>query len=323
MKKLIALVLSLALACTLLTSCNGGGDKQPAKEYPSKDITLIIPFGAGGGTDALARKLVEIVGSQSDITLIPENKTGGSGAVGMAEGAAAAADGYTVTMTTVEEVLLPLAGLANFKASDFKMIVRVNFDAASLVVRADHPADTLQEFVDYAKSSAEPVSINVSAFPTNYWLCGAMLMEKSGASFNLVEEPDGASAEIQNLLGGHVESIVCTTAEVAQYVASGDFKVLATADSQRNPNFPDIPTFIESGYEIEVGTWRGFVVPKDTDDVVAKLEDVFTKAYESDEFQEFLTTMSFGQGYLNSTDFTTLVEEQTEAYGPVISKYVK
>lgn len=321
MKRFAALLLSLVLAATCLTACGGGG--STAAEYPSKDITLIIPFGAGGGTDALARKLVELVGSQSNITLIPENKTGGSGAVGMAEGAAAAADGYTVTMTTVEEVLLPLAGLANFQASDFKMIVRVNFDAASLVVRADDPANTLQEFIDQAKASAQPVSINVSAFPTNYWLCGAMLTELSGVDFNLVEEPNGASAEIQNLLGGHVDSIICTSAEVAQYVASGDFKVLATADSQRNPNFPDIPTFIESGYEIEVGTWRGFVVPKDTDDaIVAKLEEVFTKAYESDEFKEFLTTMSFGEGYLNSKDFTALVEAQTEAYAPVISKYV-
>lgn len=320
MKRLMAVVLSVAMGCMSLTGCGA----KKAAEYPSKDITMIVPFGAGGGTDALARKLAEIVEKQSGISMIVTNKTGGSGAVGMAEGAAASADGYTVTMTTVEAVLLPLAGLANFKTEDFKGIIRVNFDAAALIVKADNPAATLQEFVDNAKASATPVSVNVSAFPTNYWLCGAMLKEASGADLNLVEEPNGASAEIQNLLGGHVDSIVCTVAEAAQYVNSGEFKVLAVAGNERNQTFPDVPTFKESGFEIEVGTWRGFMVPKDTpDDVVKKLNDVFTSAYESDDFKEFLGTMGFGDGYLNSEDFAALVKEQTEQYGPVISKYVK
>lgn len=318
MKRVLAMIMCMALAVTSLAGCS-----SKKEEYPSKEVKLIVPFGAGGGTDALARKIAEIVEKQSGISMIVENKTGGSGAVGMAEGAAATADGYTVTMTTVEAVLLPLAGLANFKAEDFKGIARVNFDAAALIVRTDNPANTVDEFVENAKGAAAPVNINVSAFPTNYWLCGAMLKELSGVDFNLVEEPDGASAEIQNLLGGHVDSIICTVAEAAQYVESGDFKVLAAASSERNEKFPEIPTFKESGLEIEVGTWRGFMVPKDTDDaIVQTLSEAIKKAYDSDEFKEFLDTMGFGEGYLDAADFATLVKEQTEQYGPIIEQYV-
>lgn len=319
MKRIAAMFMSIVMACLFLTGCGSSS----SEEFPSKEVRLIVPFGAGGGTDALARKLAEIVKNQSGVTMIVENKTGGSGAVGMAEGAAAEPDGYTVTMTTVEVVLLPLAGLANFKADDFKGITRVNFDAAALIVKADNPAGTVEEFVENAKT-AGPVNINVSAFPTNYWLCGAMLKDITGVDFNLVEEPNGASAEIQNLLGGHVDSIICTVAEAAQYVESGDFKVLAVADAKRSETFPDIPTFKESGFDIEVGTWRGFMVPKDTDDAaVAKLNEIFTNAYESDEFKEFLATMRFGDGYLDAAGFADLIKEQTAQYEPVITEYAK
>lgn len=315
-------VMSLVLVALILV-CSFAGCAAKEEEFPSKEITLICPFSAGGGTDALARKLAEIVEAQSGVSVIVTNKTGGSGAVGMAEGAAAKADGYTVTMTTVECVLLPLAELASFQASDFQGIVRVNFDAAALIVSADNPANTLEEFVSNAATASTPAVINVSAFPTNYWLCGAMLADATGVDFNLVEEPDGAAAEIQNLLGGHVDSIVCTMAEAAQYVESGDFKILAVASNERSTMFPDVPTFKESGYEIEVGTWRGFMVPKDTNsEIVAKLDALFTAAYESDEFRAFLETMGFGDGYLNSADFAQLVADQTAQYGPVISQYI-
>ena len=88
-----------------------------------------------------------------------------------------------------------------------------------------------------------------------------MLKEISGANLNLVEEPQ-CGQEIANLLGNHVDAIICTMAEVAQYVASGDFKILAVASGARNKTFPNVPTFNESGYDIEVGTWRGFMVPE-------------------------------------------------------------
>lgn len=321
MKKVLMVLLCLVLVAGM-TFANGTTEKASA-EYPSKNISLIVPFGAGGGTDALARKIAEIVEKQSGVSLIVENKTGGSGAVGMGEGAVAKNDGYTVTMTTVEVVLLPAAGLASFQPSDFRGIIRVNFDPAALIVKTNNPANSLKEYVANARASAKPVNLNVSAFPTNYWLCGAMLKEQSGANFNLIEEPNGAAQEVANLLGGHVDGIICTMAEAAAYVANGDFKFLAVASDNRNPNYPSVPTFNEGGFDIEVGTWRGFMVPDDTDDaVVAKLDGLFTAAYNSTEFQEFLKTMGFGTGYLNSEDFAQLVADQSKQYGPVIAKYI-
>ena len=320
MKKALT-VLCLLLA--MVTVFANGTSESNSAEFPSKNITLIVPFGAGGGTDALARKLAEIVETQTGTTIVIENKTGGSGAVGMAEGAMAKNDGYTVTMTTVEVVLLPAAGLASFKPSDFKGIIRVNFDPAALIVKASDPANDLKEFVENAKNASKPVSINTSAFPTNYWLTAAMLSEQSGVDFNIVEEPSGAAQEVANLLGGHVDSIICTMAEAAAYVESGDFKFIAVASDTRNPNYPEIPTFADEGFDIEVGTWRGFMVPDDTpQDVVSKLDEMFTNAYNSEDFQDFLVRMGFGTGYLNSEDFAALVENQSSQYGPIVAKYI-
>jgi tripartite-type tricarboxylate transporter receptor subunit TctC len=321
MKKVLLSILCLVLA-TGSVFASGAAEKSP-ETFPSRNIDLIVPFGAGGGTDALARKMAEIVRTQSGINMIVQNKTGGSGAVGMGEGAVARKDGYTVTMTTVEVVLLPAAGLASFKPSDFQGIIRINFDAAALVVRADNPANTLQEYVANAKKATRPVTLNVSAFPTNYWLCGAMLKEQSGANINLIEEPSGAAQQIANMLGGHVDGIVCTMAEAAAYVANGDFKFIAVASNERNPNYPNVPTFKEQGFNIEVGTWRGFMVPAGTDGaIVSKLEKAFTDAYNSEEFQTFLKTMGFGTGYLNSADFAKLVADQTAKYTPIIAQYI-
>ena len=287
----------------------------------AEDMRLIVPFGAGGGTDALARKLADIIGQQTGINIIVENKTGGSGAVGMAEGAMAKPDGNTVTMTTVEVVLLPLAGLASFETMDLAPITRVNFDAAALIVGADNKANTLEEFV---ANSDENTIIAVSAFPTNYWLCGTMLAQQSGVNFNVVEDPNGAASEIQSLLGKQVDAIVCTMAEAAQYVKNGDFKFMAVADTVRNANYPEIPTFTECGYDIVVGTWRGFEVPKATPaEKIAELNEIFTNAYNSQDFQDFLATMGFGTGYLNCEDFKALKEAQIEQYGPVVGQFVK
>lgn len=321
MKKGIIFALILVFACSFIFA---NGAQETEASFPDKEIKLICPFGAGGGTDALARKLAEIVKDQNEgVSILVENKTGGSGAVGMGAGAVAKPDGYTVTMTTVEVILLPCAELASFQPSDFQGIIRVNFDPAALIVSADNPANTLQEFIENSKSSDKAVNLNVSAFPTNYWLCGAMLKDKSGANLNLVEEPNGAAQEIANLLGHHVDGIVCTMAEVAQYVESGDFKILAVASDARNKNFPDVPTFNESGCEVEVGTWRGFMVPKDTPTaVVTTLGEMFTKAYDSEEFQAFLTKMGFGAGFLSPEDFATLIENQTAQYKPVIAQYI-
>lgn len=337
MKKSITLLLTLAMLFSLVacgrqnptTEPNAAGnnpssaDGEPVKTaFPEKEITIICPFSAGGGTDALARQLAVLAEDELGQTVIVENKTGGSGAVGMGEGAAAAPDGYTVTMVTVECVLLPAAGLASFTVDDFTPIIRVNFDPAALFVRADSPYQTVEEFLAAAKENPGEVTLMTDAYPAKSWLCGALLQEEAGVVFNIIPEAGGASEQISSLLGGHVEATLITPAEGAAYIESGDLRMLAVAAPEKDASYPDVPTFYDCGYNVEVGTWRGFVVPKDTpSEVVKVLNDAFTAAYERTEMTEFLENTGFGAGYLNSEDFAALLVQQAEQYTPVVKKY--
>ena len=136
---------------------SGQGDKEPA--FPKKDIMVICPWSAGGGTDtilrALARATEPFLGTGINVT----NKTGGGGAVGHGAGINAKADGYTVTMITFEILSLPPQGLVPFTYKDYDLLMRVNMDPAALTVRADAPYDTFEEFVTYAKD--HPGEINI------------------------------------------------------------------------------------------------------------------------------------------------------------------
>lgn len=316
MKKLVALVMGLAMSL----SCAIGG--MAAEAFPEKEITLICPFAAGGGTDALARQIAVLAEEELGESVLVVNQTGGSGAVGMAAGAVADPDGYTVTMVTVECVLLPAAGLASFTADDFTPIIRINFDPAAMFVKADSPYETLEDLLKAAEEKPGEVTLMTDAYPAKSWLTGALLQEEAGVEFNIIPEAGGAAEQISSLLGGHVEATLITPAEGAAYIESGDLRMLAVASDERDANYEDVPTFYDLGYNVEVGTWRGLVVPKDTpEDVVKVLNDAFTAAYEKPEMAEFLASTGFGAGYLNSADFTELLAQQAEQYTPVVEKY--
>lgn len=322
-KRIVSIVLTMILLLAL-TACNQAQAPAPdsqaaAVDFPTKDITIICPFGAGGGTDAMGRKIAEIAQGLFDQNVLVVNKTGGSGAVGMGEGSAARPDGYTITMATVEINLLPLAELATFTLDDFKPVILFNYDADGIFVRADSKYQTLEELIADAKANPGKVSLMVSGFPSHLWMVGAMLQEQADVEFNLIPEAGGAAEQIQSLLGGHVDATIVTVPEGLKYVNSGDFRALVTCEENA---IESVPTFKAKNYDIEVGTWRGLVVPKDTPDhIVNQLSEVFTQVYEDPSMQEFLQSMSFGARYMNSTDFSALIQKENKEYAPIIEKY--
>lgn len=339
MKKAIALILC---AVMLLALCACGSQtapapaEQPASQpaaqpagepegqpaalsFPEKDVTIICPFGAGGGTDALGRVVAEEATKITGKNFLVENKTGGSGAVGMGEGAAAAADGYTVTMITVEVNLLPLAGLASFQPTDLKPILLFNYDADAIFVRADSEYKTLDDLINASKANPGNLNLMTSGFPSHLWLAGAMLNDQSGAGFNIVQESGGAAEQITSLLGGHVDATIITAAEGKPYVESGDFRCLAVCNKG---DIADVPSFEECGYEIVVGTWRGFAVPKDTpQEVCDYLEELFYGISQGEAMKSFLEKMSFGEMTLKSAEFAELIGREYEQFKPIVESF--
>lgn len=311
-----------------LTACGGGGsapassgggaDAKP--NFPTKPVTLIVPYAAGGGTDATARALAKATEKHLGQTITIVNKTGGGGAVGFTEGATAKPDGYTATMVTVELTTLPHLKLTQITYENFKPIAQINFDPSAITVKADAPWNTVQEFFEYAKANPGKVKVGNSG-PGSIWHLAAAAMGKDmGVEFNHVPY-DGAAPAVTALLGGHIDMVPVSPAEVKAHVDAGTLKTLAIVDSKPSEALSGVKTLEElTGVKtLYLGPWRGVVVPKDTpDNVVKVLTDAFMKGAEEAEFKNYMNKSGLGIAIKDSAGFAQLMKESHEAFGKIV-----
>ncbi len=305
MKRIVGTVLSVALLASAAFAA------KPVK-YPTKGITVICPWGAGGGTDAVLRGICKAAEKELGKTITVENKTGGSGAIGHAAIKNAKKDGYTLGMITFELNSLPQQGLIDFTYADYDPLIRVNADAATLTVKADAPYNSVKEFVDYCKKNPGKVSIGNSA-PGSVWHIGAgLLADKTGIVVKHVPF-EGAAGAVTALAGGHIQAVSVSLAEVKSQLDAGNVKVIGIMDEKRPASYPNIKTFKEQGYDITYYTWRGLALPKGVDPAIKKiLVDAFTKAEKDPEFVKMAGNMNLNLAYLNSEDFAKFLKSNYE-----------
>lgn len=283
--------------------------EEPKIEFPTKGVTMIVPWAAGGGTDAVARGLSKAAEDYLGENVTVNNITGGGGAVGFGSGLSAQPDGYTVTMITFELISLPPQGLVPFTYEDYDLLMRVNMDPAALTVHKDAPYDTLEEFIQYAKENPGKVSVGNSG-PGSVWhIAAGLFSQKAEIELNHVPY-DGAAPAVTALVGNHIDAVTVSPAEVQGQVEAGDLKMLAVMSDERVANFPDVPTFKELGYDVNFGTWRGLAVPKGTpEEVRTILADAFKKAYDTETFQTFAKNSGLGLAYMNADDFKAYLDQ--------------
>ena len=330
-KKLLSTVLAVAMVGAMLTGCGsagGSGSTAPSGDSGSasaggadlsgESITCIVPYDAGGGTDTVMRALADSAkGSFKNVTV--ENRSGAGGATGMLAGATAKADGTTVTMITVELATLEAMGTnAGLTYSMFKPIMMVNSACSAITVKADDDRfGSLEDLIEYSKSNE--LQMGNSGNGAIWHLAAAGLAKTAGTEFKHVAY-DGAAGAITDLLGGHIDAVAVSYAEVASYVESGDLKVLAVMSENRLESIPDVPTCKESGYDAVLGTWRGLGVPKDTpDEVVDALYAAFSSAAESDAFVEFMDNSNNVIEILDGAAFEERIKKDLEIYTGLVN----
>lgn len=285
------------------------------KEFPTKNVNLVVPFGAGGGTDAVARKLSNIAEKELGKPVIIVNKTGGAGAVGMTYGAKSKKDGYTVTMITREIISLPLMKLSPISYKDFDLVSLINMDPAIVLVNKDSKYNSIKELLDDAKANPGKLKFASTAKPNFYAL--AIEIEE-GVKFNHIPY-NGASEAIPAVLGNHADLTIVNPGEAIGQIKSGQLKPIGIMASERLENLNEVPTLKEQGYDIVSGTWRGLAVPKGTSlEVITKLNQAFETAANSEEFKEFMDSSNFGIKYLNGEDFGKFIEEDTVTINKII-----
>jgi tripartite-type tricarboxylate transporter receptor subunit TctC len=273
--------------------------------FPQRPITLICPFSPGGGTDLLARKLAHEAEKKLSVPVLVSNITGGGGAIGHAAGRIAPADGHTILVTTFELISLPVQGLAPFTYKDFDLLMLLNMDPAAVAVRSDFPAD----FIAKAKSDKAP-SIGNSGAGAVWHLAAAMLADR--ADMPVTHVPfNGASQAITALIGGHIDAVTVSPAELKTYVESKQIKLLGVMSAERLKSFSDTPTCREQGYDLVFGTWRGLALPKGIPDETRNtLQKTFSDVATSPEFETFAAQSGMNLHMLSSEDFRSMVSRQ-------------
>lgn len=321
-KSLIKTLLVLSLA-TLLILGGWIAQVQAQAKYPSRPISFICPWGAGGGTDRVARMLAVLLEKDLGQPVTVVNRTGGGGAVGHTAGATAAPDGYTMTIITVEITMMHWMGLAKVMYKDFKPVALINFDPAGVNVRADAPWATLKELLEYAKANPGKLKATGTGKGGIWDLARAGMLKAAGISVDAIPwvPSEGAAPGLAELVAGGVQVVTCSLPEAASLIEAKKVKALAIMGDKRAEIFPDVPTLKELGINWSMGAWRGVGVPKNTpDSVVQVLEKSLQKAVDSAEFKDFMKKNGFGIMWGTAAEFGKFMAEGDKTMGALMKE---
>ncbi|WP_110674518.1 tripartite tricarboxylate transporter substrate binding protein [Salinicola sp. RZ23] len=294
-------------------------------EYPDKPITLIVPWAAGGGTDATARIIASVLEQELGQTINVVNRTGGSGVVGHTAIANARPDGYTLGLATVELDMMHWQGLTSLTYQDFTPIGQINFDSASLSVGEDSPFKDLKDFVAQVKSHPAGTYTASGTGLGGIWhvALNGFLMDQGIAAGKLTWIPSqGSAPAMTELASGSIDVVASSLPEARAMIEAGEIRSLGVMTPERLSGFPDIPTFHEQlGSDFSLGAWRGVVGPKGLDEaVVNRLETALKTAYDSDAYQSFMAKQGYGVVWRDADDFETLMAEDDAKFGEIMKQ---
>ncbi|MEI8445420.1 tripartite tricarboxylate transporter substrate binding protein [Mesorhizobium sp. CCNWLY176] len=277
-------------------------------DYPDRPITLYVAWGAGGGTDAVARVIAVGLEKELGQPINVVNRTGGSGVVGHAAMADADADGYTLGLATTEVNLMHWLGLTDLTYEVYTPLALMNQDPAGVQVSADSKYQNVAELLEEIKNSpAGTFRATGSGQGSSWHVAIAGLLNAQGIDASKVTwvPSDGAASGLQELLAGGTDIVPSSLVEARALIAAGRVKSLAYMGSERSKLFSDVPTLKEeTGSDWEFGAWRGIVAPQGLpDDIRDRLVAALDAVYKSDEYHEFIGAQGFGAQFLPGEEF--------------------
>lgn len=288
-------------------------------EYPERPVTLIIPPGAGGGTDTLYRALIRATEPHLGTTIVALNRPGAGGGLGTGEIARAKPDGYTIGAVLQQVHLGLMMPELNYKPTDFTYLMMVNADPMAFTVRTEGRWKTLKDLVDHARAEPGKISVGNCGSGCISDIATGMLEQATGARF--IHVPFNGHAPGRTALqGGHLDVMMLTPAEAVDFVKSGHFRVLAVADERRSGVLPDVPTVQEAmNLPIYAVGWRALGGPKGLPaDVQAKLVAAFRKGMDDPAFREFAAKGGFELRYIDGPQLVPFVAKENAEWTKVL-----
>lgn len=285
----------------LMAAAAGHGTEK----FPSKPVTLIVPWPAGGSADAVLRALAKATEPHLGQPIVIDNKPGAAGTLGPTSMTKTAKpDGYTISQVSQTQFRLPYMQKVNYDPiKDFTYIIRLTGYTFGLVVNMDSPFKTMDDFVKYAKSNPNKLSYGSGGNGTSHHVAIAALADKLGLKMQHVPFK-GSSENLVSLMGGHTDAASDSTGW-APYLASGKMRLLATYGEKRADKWPDVPTLNEIAPGLVFDSPYGLASPAGTPPERVKiLHDAFKKGLEDEGFKKVMVNYDQTPRYMNSQDYT-------------------
>ena len=283
--------LATAVAATVLLAA---GHAFADSSYPNKPITFVVPYPAGGTSDMLARKWADELGKKLKNPVIVENVAGAGGSIGARKVASASADGYTLMVGSVNEIVLaPLAlKKPTYKAGDFRPVAITYASPVVLLVNHGHKAKSLQDFVSMAKKE-QRFTYGTPGQGTFQHVVFHTLEQRSNTDLLHIPYKGGASF-INDTIGGQIDAILLPVVSAVPQLTGGRLRALGVSSAQRSDAIPNVPTFAESTPELkgfDMTVWIGIFAPAKTPmPIIDKLNAAIRETYQTESMQAFVKT---------------------------------
>ncbi|MFE0753050.1 tripartite tricarboxylate transporter substrate binding protein [Inquilinus sp. NPDC058860] len=291
-------------------------------EWPERPITYIVPWAAGGGTDAVSRILASFLEKELGQPVNVVNRTGGSGVVGHTAIATAAADGYTIGTLTVEINMMHWQGLTDLTWESYTPLALVNADPAAIEVAADSPHGDIKALLEAIKANPGKLKASGTGQGGIWHLALAGMLRDAGLDPAAVTwvPSQGAAPGLQDLVAGGVDLTPVSLPEARSLIDAGKVKALAIMDAEPSALYPSVPTLKSvTGSGWTMGAWRGVGGPKGMpEDVTKKLTETIGRIVQGAEYQDMVKSRGFGTKVALGDEFAAYMKASNDALGEVM-----
>lgn len=301
----------ILVAAVVVASCFSTA--AVADEYPSKPVNYVIPFGPGGESDITARHQQAFFKDLFGQDLVISYKPGGGGAVGWSQLNKMKGDGYNIMGVNLPHIILkPRQKNVGFQTEDLVGVYMFHFTPDAIIVKGDSPLKTLEDFVEYAKANPKKLTLSGSGKGTANHLVQLRFDKMAGIQTTYVPFK-GTGKAVTALLGNQVKAEWGYTSVAAQHPEK--VRMLAVAMEERHPNFPDVPTFKELGYDIVSGAYRGIAVPKSTpEEVRQQLSKMIGEINANEEFRKRMEGDGMSLLSIDYDHYQDFIDKMTKIY---------
>ena len=304
---------SILLIFSLFMAACGSTDKAGGKadDYPNKTIQFIVPWDAGGDSDAINRIIAEELEKELDQTVVVKNIAGASGVIGAQEALTAKPDGYTLLAVHDSVAMSQLTGQSDFGFSDFEPVALMTSTYDAIATHPENPWDSMEDLVEDAKKNPGKISYAASIGSTSQ-LEPALIQTAADIEFNIVGF-DGTAQRMKAVVGNDVDLGSVSVAAGKDYISDNRMKLLGYTGEERSPELPDVPTLKEQGIDVVSATNRGVVAPKDTpEEIIKKLSDALDNIAKKDSFKKRIEEMGTDVNFKNTEDYAAFLKKAEE-----------